>query len=642
MLIPEADLYLPIGEQMLHQIMDGDADNLEKVISGLDVPQIASLLLLNNLSEMKNTHPERFLAKNIDVLNSWLKEDGLASIRNKVGSVFNVKNIDVGYKLLPSFKIALLDEATIRERKYLTFEAKWDYSFNKRHTEKLMSPLVRITNERTGQTQILTSEQSRIYQVITAQSDEHMHVQGYAGTGKTSLVRGLIPILGRKGAQILILAELPKQIEAVMSEIGRMEHVFAKTFSALTYEIIPPDLTNHTNRYIRDAGSSRAVMLYDEIIKHFGIKPSGRFSPHFIAKVIRGTLAGFCYSGDCSIQLSHIPNQYAQIDETTTQVVLYYAEELWKETLNPTSKKDFKPPIRGYHRIKWVALNGWKIPGRYTHILIDECHNLSKSMLQILDCSPQAVISLGDEYQNLQGKPQRRSIKVRSREVAESVRSGRFIEDIVNPIIAIHPGKTKVPFQGRSLNTEIIYYAKPQVPDKPAAILVSSMWGLFEWAQRVISEDLNLHLLTDTENLKMFVSGCIDLYRNSVQSNHGELFRFKDWDEVASQYRNNQSFQKIDQMLRKGYQYTDWEKTSAKFIGNNPHSYLLGRIEDVRNHEFPAVMIVPEVISPVWQATSENKNIGAVGSAIYVAVTRAKQRLIAPAELRNWIEEISV
>ena len=261
-------------------------------------------------------------------------------------------------------------------------------------------------------------------------------------------------------------------------------------------------------------------------------------------------------------------------------------------------------------------------------------------MLQILDCSSQAVISLGDEYQNLRGKSQQRSNIIRSREVIHSVRCGSPIEKIVNPIIAIHPAKTKIHFYGNpSNNLEIAYYGQPQVPDKPAAILVMGMWGLFEWVQRVASKNVNLSLLTDTKNLSIFVNDCIELYRRGTQARHGELFRFKDWDAVVSHYRGNQSFQAIDQMLRRGYQYGDWEKTSANFTESKARSYLLGRIEDVRNHEFQTVMIVPEVISPVWQAKSEDR--AAVSSAIYVAVTRAKHTLIVPHELRDWIEEIS-
>lgn len=638
MLIAEANLYLPISEQILCQIIEGGTDNLEKAFSSLNIPQIASLLLLQNLSKINNEHPERILAKNIDILNSCLKERGLASVRNEVVPVFNVNNIKEGYMLLPSLGITILNEETIKEREYLNFEAKWDYTFNERHRTKLKKSLITVNNS-VGRIQTLTLEQSRIYREIAGQIDDPTHVQGYGGSGKSSLIRNLIPLFARQGGQVLLLAESPMQIKALMSGISQMEHVFPNTFARLAYEIIPQDLTNRNKRIWKER-SSKATMPDNEIIRYFGIVSSGKLSSDFIVKAIRGTLQKFCYSGEGGFQLNHIPNKYiSSLDITTIQIVLYYAEKLWKEILNPMSK-DFNPPIRGYHLIKWAALNGWQIPNKYTHILIDECHNLAKSILQILDCSPQAVISLGDEYQNLQGKSQRRAHVIRYREVTQSVRSGRLIENIVNPIIARHPSKVKIPFQGNPLNTlEITYYNKPQIPDKPAAILANSMWGLFEWAQRLACQNLNIHPLTDIDKLVMFVGDCIELFHRRTQPRHGELFRFKDWDEVTRHYNNNEGFRKIDRLLRKGYGYKDWAETSAKFTKDKPHPYLLGMVKDVQNREFSRVMVIPEVVSPVWQTTPEN--VGAVNSAIYVAVTRAKEYLIVPEELRNWLEKIS-
>ena len=130
-----ADLHLPISQQVLRQIIDGGADNLEKAISSLGVSQIASLLLLQNIPKMKYKPPayfERILEEAIDIWNSQLKRDGLSSVRAKGVSVLNFKNIEEGYKLLPDFRMALLDEEAVRDQNYLTFEGKWDYEFNKR------------------------------------------------------------------------------------------------------------------------------------------------------------------------------------------------------------------------------------------------------------------------------------------------------------------------------------------------------------------------------------------------------------------------------------------------------------------------------------------------------------------------------
>jgi hypothetical protein len=92
-------------------------------------------------------------------------------------------------------------------------------------------------------------------------------------------------------------------------------------------------------------------------------------------------------------------------------------------------------------------------------------------------------------------------------------------------------------------------------------------------------------------------------------------------------------------MLRNGYSAKDWEKTAAKVTKTGPRGYALGLIEDVRNREFEAVMLIPEVVDRAWDAGHAER--AAVSSAIYVAVTRARRRLIVPQRLRHWIEQIS-
>lgn len=92
-------------------------------------------------------------------------------------------------------------------------------------------------------------------------------------------------------------------------------------------------------------------------------------------------------------------------------------------------------------------------------------------------------------------------------------------------------------------------------------------------------------------------------------------------------------------MLRSGYSTEDWMKTSNRFVKQGLHGYALGLIEDARNREFDAVMLAPELIDQVWNA--ERAALAAAGSAVYVAVTRARRQLIVPERLRNWIEEIS-
>lgn len=641
MLITDATLHLPISGRMLDPVLD-DAESFEDAITGFAVPQVAALILLQylpKLVEERRLAPERILTEVIKGGNAQVRRDGLPAFQAGALQVLDRAKIREGFRLLPSFAIALLDDDVLMQRNYLTTDGEWDSAFRDRHKTQLTESLERV-DLLTGGVGVLTLEQSRIFRELKAQADDHMHVQGYAGTGKSYLIKSLLTTLQPTGAKVLVLAERQMQLDALLAGMGRMGHVHPRRFDKLVGEMIPPDLTNPVNRHMGRTNYSLAPMADDDIVRHLGIQPSSEFLPREIVKAVRSTVAGYCYSDHDEIGANHIPGWCAySFDEATRMVVLHYAAELWKAILLPPSR-DFQPPVRGYHRVKWAALNRWQIPAHYTHVLIDECHDLAKPMLQILDCSPQAVISFGDEYQNLQGRPQQRSNIIRHRAVTHSVRSGHLIESVVNPIIAAHPGKTKLQFHGNPLHkTQIAYYDKPQVPEQPAVILVSDTWELFEWAQRLALENVDIELLSRGDDLGMFVNDCIELYQQGTRPRHRELFRFGGWEAVAKRYHNNRGFQRIDRMLRNRYCSKDWMKTSARFVERGPHGYVLGLIEDVRNREFEAVMLAPEVVDRVWGA--ERTALAAASSAVYVAVTRAQRRLIVPERLRNWIEEIS-
>ena len=637
----DAALYLPISERVLDPVLD-EAESFHSVIAGLAVPEIAALILLQYLPKIKESRspsPDLVLIEMIKSGNEQVRREGLAAFTAEALRVLDRVKIREGHQLLPDFGIALLDDGGLGQRGYLTGDGQWDNGFKERHEAQLTAPLERI-NLPAGRQGMLTAEQSGIFREVKAQVDEHMHVQGYAGTGKSYLIKSLLTMLEPVGARILVLAERQRQLDALLAGVSQMPHVYPRSFGKLVGEMIPPDLTDQINRRMTRTNYSSATMSDDDVVRHLGIHSSGGFLARDLVRAVRGAVVGFCHSGDDEIYAGHIPDWCAYLfDEPTRRIVLHHATELWKAIISPLPR-GFQPPVRGYHRVKWAALNGWKIPTLYTHVLIDECHDLSKPMLQILDSSPQAVISLGDEYQNLRGRPQLRSNDIRQRAVTCSVRSGQLIEHVVNPIIAAHPGGTKLPFHGNPLNkTEIVYYDKPQIPDRPAVILVGDTWGLFEWAQRLATENVDFELLSSRDGLNVFVNDCIELYQHGTRPRHGELFRFGSWDAVASRYHENSGFQRIDRMLQKGYANKDWAKTSTRFVTQSVQGSALGLIEDVRNREFDAVMLVPEVVDRAWN--TKHAALAAASSSIYVAVTRARRRLILPERLRNWIEEIS-
>jgi len=312
------------------------------------------------------------------------------------------------------------------------------------------------------------------------------------------------------------------------------------------------------------------------------------------------------------------------------------AQKLWDCILAPKTT-DFEPQIRGYHAIKWASLNRWSVPDTYTHIVVDECHNLSKSVLQMLSNGPQARITLGDDYQSLTGNLVVQSENIRQREMVHSVRSGRETEGILNKIILAHPSKIKTPFVGNGLNkTDIDYYVGSQIPEKPSMILVNDVWGLFEWSQRLASERIHINLLGNPKALDMFVQDCIELYSNGSVPRHGELYRFSSWSDVEQRHGSNPGFIRIDRMLEKRYSYKDWQHTYQRMLGSGSVAHSLALVENVRNLEFDTVMLTPGMFG-------DTKKTGrtAFFSSVYTSITRSRRRLILPEELRNWVDSLS-
>ena len=632
-------LYLPLSERMLSGVL-ADGSNIELEVSALSVPHIGALMVLQSLPGLPRgalAQPERILVEAIAVGNAEAERDGASAFAASALRMLDRKKIREGNELLADFGIQLLDHDVAVGRSYLTVDGHWDGSFKERYRTRSVEQLQTVVSA--GKPGVLTEEQTRVFREFVAQPDDHMHVQGYAGTGKSLLIKSLLSIFAPAASSTLVLAERQRQLDALLGGGPPLGSAHARTFERLIESIVPPDITVSAFSRMRGKGYSRAQMSDDSIARGLGVYANGRFSPANIVQAARGTVGGYCYSGDDELNASHIPDWcISSFDDETIDLVLHYASEFWSAIVSPASA-DFQPPVRGYHKVKWAALNRLQIPAHYTHVLIDECHDLPKPMLQILDCSPQAVITFGDEYQNLRGRSQQRADSVRQRPVTHSVRSGRLIEQVLNPIISAHPSKIKLPFVGNpERKTELVYYDEARVPPDPVCILVADIWGLFEWAQRLANQGVEFELLRSQADLAMFVNDCIELYQRGTRARHGALFRFDTWHAVGNTHHDNAGFQRIDRLLAKGYSIDHWASASKKMVQRRPHNYALGLVEDARNREFESVMLTPDVAEQAWGA---GPTIGARGSTVYVAVTRARRRLLVPLRLGEWVEEIS-
>lgn len=632
----DAHLYLPISEQQLSAVLDENVD-FEQSIAALGVPQLASLIVLQALPSLpleQRSRAEVLLSRAIELVNARGAELGMAELRQAMSAELERARLSTGYRLLDDYGIALLEHDFVRWRSYLTENYEWDRGFCDRHRRRLSEPLKKVVLPSGGE-RLLTSQQSGVYRTVVAQSDDHLHVQGYAGSGKSLLIHALLDLLQSKQRRVLVLAERPRQLQALMAGIDGSVPVDGLTFGQLATLITPPDLIRKGQRGVYYERSSRNPMHDDVMARHLGVHPVGNLSAIQVVRFARRTVAAFCSTGDREIGEQHLPPGID--DPVTRQVILHHSCELWTATIAPGGG-DFRPPLRVAHRIKLAALQQWKIPAKYTHILLDECHDLSKPLLQILDVSRQAAISFGDEYQHLRGRAYSRASSIKRCLITHSVRSAQAIESIANPLIRSHPGETKELFLGhRRFRAEVTYYSAPKVPTRPAAVLTQDWWELFDWTQRLATGGRVIRLLSDFARLVQWVEDCIELYLHGTRPRDASLFRYHSWDDARRALGWHRGFQRMDELLQKGYRREHWSKTARHVDPHTVDGYALGLIEDVRNLEFPEVMLAPNVVADLWSETPSVR--ATAGSLVYVAVTRAQHRLLVPQTLRDWIEE---
>ena len=599
-------------------------------------PEAAAVMVLLRLPEWQEDgyrgreKAERLLQQLIAQAIEARKERFTEALQNALSKHFSPEAVQAGQQALEKLGIELLSQDDVEARRYLSAHGHWNCRFGERQKES-QSPLTYTVQAPSGQKRAVSDPQKRIVEVFRSEMNESMHVQGYAGSGKTHLIHTLVEHLNPSST--LLLAMSGAQLEGLKKRLNHSRLV-CRTFAALAKWVLAYNPTLNRHRWQHRTRANFQVP--DDIVaQRLGFHAPKGMHPAQGAMLARRTLMSYCYSEHEHIGFEHVPSN-VQMSPTDRSVVVRQTKTLWREMFTP-SQPDIELPLRGYHLIKYLALTQDVIPPSVTHVIVDESHELSAPVLQLLDRSPQAVITLGDEYQRLQGGAPQSKPWIRQREVNASLRTGRGIESIINPIIEAHPGRTKTPFQGAGAHqTKVHRFDKPFIPEQPTTILVENEWHLFEWFQRLTQARARFTLLNGCAyQFEQFVRDCLGLFHDGVRPRHPFLFQYDSWDRLARAQQRNSSFIRIQQMLERGYGYADFEQSLAQQSTHAQRAHWLGRVQDAKNQEFERVMLTPQLLNK--DVTGGREAAAAALSQVYTAATRERYELFVPGHLMDWL-----
>ena len=641
---PAPGLFLPLTEGVANRLACNES--VDDIFEGASVAGLATILLLQNLPAL--IQKQASLVK-IENIFEGVVSVGLAPIpagdppfATQVRSRFNPTLFSAGLSLLQMTGIALLDAEAVAAKEYLSSSGQWDRDFATMHKARINPPMreIRIKG---GRFIHLSDQQGRLFDDFRAGIDESIHLQGYAGVGKTFIIEKFFELLNP--ATTLLMAYLPAQLAALKKRVQlptNADHLNAFTFGHMANMILNNDQSPQAWRITdRQRAQTNYQVTDQQIVTWLNIPSVGSLRPREAANLCRRAVFSFCLSGSAEIEAKHLPSVGCRLAPIDIEVLLEYSRRVWRETVTP-SAPDIRFPVRNVHRIKYLALNGGDFPECYSHLIVDESHECTVPQLQILDRSRVAVITLGDDYQHISGIPARRERFVRQRNITQSIRAGKQVGSILNPLIQLHPGNVKDEFEGAADYPTVIshYDETTPIPDKPTTIIVANEWGLLQWFWRLVDAGATFEVPPSArQELAALLTGLCTLNRDGRRANHRILFQYDSWDALATAMGKNHGFLTAQRLLDQGFTMEQFEQLVKDHCPDGSAATKLVRLEDVKNQEFDTVLLSRDLMRPPKEGSVHTT--ARVCSILYTAASRAKHELIIPGNLGDWIADIA-
>ncbi len=603
--------------------------------------QAAALLFVQNLPRQPATASadaqERRFAEIVRIAQE-VESAAPGRFQGQVAQHFDREAFAMGLGMLGENGIGLLSaEVEYDADEFLDVEGRWNFKFADSYRERA-TPL-RPANQPSLPSDLkLSDQQNRFLREFISGPDESFAVQGFAGTGKTFLIQQFGRLLNPK--RTLLLALTRGQMLALRANFPNDNDVTAMTFGQLADRLLDRDLTSNGWRLKdRYRMKSTSTIKESQIAQWLSIPDVGPLSASQVVLLCAKAVRSFCAGGDKSITESDLPPVGVAISPLEREVLLELARRYWKELIRP-SAPEIKLPLRDYHRIKLLSLTDYVVDSEFTHIIVDEAHELSKPMLAVLDRSPQAVIALGDDLQNLRGLSEHHDPSIRHRYIGRSLRAGSAMESVLNPLIENYPVPIQARFTGSGeIYTRVAYFDKVIEPEQLTTLVVEDEWGLFGWFQRLTHRKVPFILMHGArKDFEVFVEDCIELFRYGTRPRHNMLFAYGSWQALEQAKGDDKAFVAIAEMLRKGYTSEHFAKAKSQYRWDRAPKLMLGRVRDVKNMEFARVMVSPELMVAPVAAGNRNERARML-AGLYTACSRARHELIVPGGMLDWVKD---
>ncbi|WP_295461210.1 hypothetical protein [uncultured Pseudomonas sp.] len=627
-------LFLPIANETCEILLS--AEGAQALIK-LTNPELAAVLVIQHLAENAGKSTPYSIEKILAKLIAWSidsKKPADSSLLSEAQRLFSQKKLHAGLNNLKNIKIILLTKEEVEEADYLASDGTWDFNFKIRIKKKKIPFSEQMVTPRFRELW-LSPAQDRLVRIFRANLGEDIHVQGYAGIGKSHLLGALIDYLPPYGT--LLLAKTTEKLVALHKRMEGRGKKPGFTFEALAKSLLP-------NRDHPTKNPSTSIPNKGVLAKQLNILGIQDYDERTTLDICLKVIANYCFSSSHTLSKSHLPDFRLPLSHLEAKVLLQYSITLWSY-IQSNPAWDKKTGFPELVMIKRAAVEGCTIPSRYTHVLIDESQDTPDSLLQIIKRGRQVLITLGDEYQQAKHKILTKRRDIRQSEISQSVRSGRNIEKFINPLINRHSKKIKTPFEGIS-DTDICikHYPLDFAPPEGCVIMTASYWDTLKWAIELSEAHRPIQVANkeSQEDLMSFISSAVKFFKPDYYSpndNSSELHfyfnEFKDWQQLHHENQFDESFLWAEKKLENGFNVSDANRIRAN-VGQSNKGYLLMMAEMAGGTEFDNILLTPALLT-----TEKLRNTDEFDQricAVYIAISRTKRNLYIPYDVIEWVE----
>lgn len=464
-----------------------------------------------------------------------------------------------------------------------------------------------------------TDDQARALRAIVANDDEHIDLDAYAGAGKTHLV---LQLLAGATRHFTYLAPRPSQVQAFRERLGTQASVALLSQIAFANQVAADAHRRGVLSTDFAPGYQVSRLSFAEIVGRIGLQPIGRTPATRVLRIAFDGIASWCRSTSAQLEARHFLRAvpYAMLDASP---FITAAEHVWRCMFNPTLQKGGLLSLTPDHIGKWLAQHDARIPARWGTLLIDEAHDLSPAWKQLLSGYEGAVISLGDPNQRLIGRAPRFATGM-ALEINQSVRQGRYVEQLVNDTLALDAtGVYQQPFSGASAHATVAatYTRWDEVPTEGTQVY-GSTWRLLEEAQRLSAAGAAFGIHPESlRQLAREVDRAADAYRELTTHGGGS----RRWEDLLAEW-DEQQLPQVPRLFMRGYNRAHFDALCERLQPHMQAPLLLMLVEHSKNTEFAQVAMAPCCFRTGFARRYAHNPV----RAAYTAMTRGSRQLWLP------------